>query len=130
MKKLTKILLIICASLILILGGTVLFTNIHIVNYGSERIIDKEVEDYDCIIVLGAGVRKDGTPSPMLRDRLDKGIELYNQGVAPKIIMSGDHGQNRYDEVSVMKQYAAVRMMIIELFDQNDMIHLNVFVNT
>ena len=81
----------------LVLGGTVLFTNIHIVNYGSDRILDKEAIDIDCIIILGAGVRKDGTPSPMLRDRLDAGIELYKRGVAPKIIMTGDHGQNRYD---------------------------------
>ncbi|MBQ4031486.1 MAG: YdcF family protein [Bacilli bacterium] len=106
MKKITKILLIICASLMLVLGGTVLFTNIHIVNYGSDRILDKEAIDIDCIIILGAGVRKDGTPSPMLRDRLDAGIELYKRGVAPKIIMTGDHGQNRYDEVTAMKQYA------------------------
>ena len=106
MKKITKILLIICASLMLVLGGTILFTNIHIVNYGSDRILDKEAIDIDCIIILGAGVRKDGTPSSMLRDRLDAGIELYKRGVAPKIIMSGDHGQRRYDEVNAMKKYA------------------------
>ena len=42
----------------------------------------------------------------MLKDRLDKAIELYNAGVAPKIIMTGDHGQEKYDEVNVMKKYA------------------------
>ena len=45
-------------------------------------------------------------PSPMLEDRLLKGIELYNEGIAPKIIMSGDHGQKEYDEVNIMKEYA------------------------
>lgn len=59
-----------------------------------------------CILVLGAAVRPDGTPSLMLRDRLDKGIELYHQGVAPKLLLSGDNGQEHYDEVNVMKQYA------------------------
>lgn len=59
-----------------------------------------------CILVLGAAVRPDGTPSLMLRDRLDKGIELYRQGVAPKLLLSGDNGQEHYDEVNVMKQYA------------------------
>ena len=106
MKKITKILLIICVSLMILLGGTVLFTNIYMKSATKERIITTYEEDYDCIIILGAGVRKEGTPSPMLRDRLDKGIELYNEGIAPKIIMSGDHGQNRYDEVSAMKKYA------------------------
>ena len=42
----------------------------------------------------------------MLADRLEKAIKLYNQGAAPKIIMSGDHGQKNYDEVNIMKQYA------------------------
>jgi len=63
------------------------------------------VEDIDCIIVLGAGIWGDG-PSPMLEDRLLEGISLYEDNVASKIIMSGDHGRNDYDEVNVMKKYA------------------------
>ena len=42
----------------------------------------------------------------MLRDRLDEGIALYKAGCAPKILMSGDHGSEYYNEVSVMKNYA------------------------
>ena len=45
----------------------------------------------------------------MLRDRLEKGIELYKKGIAKKIIMSGDHGRSDYDEVNVMKKYAIDR---------------------
>lgn len=63
-------------------------------------------EKPDCILVLGAKVRPSGQPSKMLRDRMDKGIELYKAGAAPKIIMSGDHGREDYDEVNLMKQYA------------------------
>lgn len=62
-------------------------------------------EEYDCILVLGAGVRN-GSPRPMLQDRLDYAIKLYNDGVAKKLLMSGDHGQKDYDEVNVMKEYA------------------------
>ena len=65
----------------------------------------KEITDVDCIIVLGAAVWGD-KPSPMLEDRLLEGIELYQKGVSKKIIMSGDHGQNEYDEVNIMKQFA------------------------
>ncbi|MBQ8830328.1 MAG: YdcF family protein [Oscillospiraceae bacterium] len=60
---------------------------------------------YDCILILGAGVRDDGTPSLMLRDRLEMGIELYKAGASEKIIVSGDHGTEGYDEVNVMKNY-------------------------
>ncbi|MBO5428212.1 MAG: YdcF family protein, partial [Prevotella sp.] len=52
--------------------------------------------DYDCILVLGAGIVR-GRPSDMLADRLNIAIELYKNGVAPKILVSGDHGQEDYD---------------------------------
>lgn len=68
----------------------------------------KNLKDVDCILILGAGVWGD-SPSPMLKDRLEKGIELYKSGVAPKIIMSGDHGREDYDEVNLMKEYAIER---------------------
>lgn len=42
----------------------------------------------------------------MLKDRLDQGIALYLNGAAPKLLMSGDHGRVKYDEVNRMKQYA------------------------
>lgn len=75
----------------------------------SDILTEEEAEalnDVDCIIILGASVKNGDTPSPMLRDRLDKGIELYKSGCAPKILMSGDHGSEYYNEVSVMKKYA------------------------
>ena len=63
---------------------------------------------YDCIIVLGCGVWGD-RPTPLLSDRLDAALALYENGAAPKLLMSGDHGQKDYDEVSVMRQYALDR---------------------
>ena len=60
---------------------------------------------YDAIVVLGAGLRPDGTPSNMLEDRLKGAIELYKKGVAPKIILSGDCSGEDYDEVSSMRKF-------------------------
>jgi len=65
-----------------------------------------DVVNADCILVLGAGVWDDNQPSPMLRDRLERSVELFDVGVAPYLVMSGDHGQQNYDEVNVMKDYA------------------------
>ena len=69
------------------------------------------LSDVDCILVLGASVRNGDTPSPMLADRLDKAIELYEKGCSQKLIMSGDHGGLYYDEVNVMKNYAKDRQV-------------------
>ena len=60
---------------------------------------------YDCILVLGAGLRSDGTPSDMLADRLDVAIDLYNRGASPVIVLSGDRSGEDYDEVTSMRRY-------------------------
>jgi len=91
-----------------ITGAAVVFgLSSYMKNETAGKIITaEEATDADCILVLGCGVREDGTPSLMLRDRLEKGIELYEAGAAPKLLMSGDHGRKDYDEVNLMKGYA------------------------
>ena len=59
----------------------------------------------DCILALGAAVRADGTLSHMLQDRLDVTASLYFDGVAPKIIVSGDGGEDSHNEPAAMKAY-------------------------
>ncbi len=59
--------------------------------------------DFDCILVLGAGVRPDGTPTPMLHDRVQVAAEIYT-GKIP-LLMSGDH-TGSYNEVGSMKSLA------------------------
>lgn len=61
--------------------------------------------DADCALVLGCGIEDAETPSPMLKDRLDTGIALYRAGVVPKILLSGDNGQEEHNEIHVMLQY-------------------------
>lgn len=58
----------------------------------------------DCILVLGASVTEYG-PSPMLADRLDKGLELFGLGVSKIMLLSGDNGRIEYNEVQAMKEY-------------------------
>lgn len=65
-----------------------------------------ELEDVDCILVLGCLVHDSGRPSDMLSDRLRRSVDLYDRGAAPKLLMSGDHGREDYDEVDAMKRYA------------------------
>lgn len=106
---LKKRLLIIAAALAVLVAAAVFVPDIIVVSSAKDRIITAdeaaELENTDCVLVLGAGVR-DGSPTPMLRDRLITGISLYESGAVPKIIMSGDHGREDYDEVNVMKSYA------------------------
>ena len=88
----------------------VITVNLLVLTSVKDRIIDVDNdiinEEFDCILILGAGVRADGTPSSMLEDRLEIGIELYFSGASNRLLMSGDHMQRDYDEVGVMKRYA------------------------
>lgn len=108
MKK--KIYIIIAVSVILVVFLSVFSVNYYVKSISGKKIISPEkiteINNADCIIILGCGVKFNGQPSMMLADRLERGIDLYKQGVAPKIIMSGDHGQIEYDEVNTMKQFA------------------------
>lgn len=108
MKKVVIVLVILfCVGILLVLG-----INFYVVLSTKNQIKDieelKKEENIDCIIVLGAGIWGD-EPSPMLEDRLLEGIKLYENGVASKIIMSGDHGREDYDEVNIMKDFAINR---------------------
>jgi vancomycin permeability regulator SanA len=89
--------------------AVLLFINLYVVGTTKGRIltVDKASElDADCILVLGAGVHPNGNPSNMLEDRLLRGIELYDENAAGKLLMSGDHGRVSYDEVNTMKEFA------------------------
>ena len=85
----------------------VLSINVHVKKSTADQILPPEeaaaLTDVDCILVLGCYVHDSGRPSDMLADRLCRGIELYQSGAAPKLLMSGDHGQKDYNEVKAMK---------------------------
>ena len=97
---------IIFIAIILII---ILIINLYVRISTNKKIIKEneysKLSDVDCIIILGAGIWGD-KPSPMLEDRLQEGIKLYQNNVSDKIIMSGDHGREEYDEVNIMKKYA------------------------
>lgn len=105
-KKITAVLLIAA----FVCGMAVIAINHLVIAQATPYILpaDAAGEGYDCILVLGCGVHGT-TPSHMLEDRLLQGIELYHSGASGKMIMSGDHGRDHYDEVNVMKDFAIDR---------------------
>ena len=112
MKRKVKRILIFLISAAILLAAAVFVPNFIVVKKTKNNIITaeaaKKLYDIDCAVVLGAGVR-DGKPTPMLKDRLLTGVELYKSGAAKKLIMSGDHGSDEYDEVNIMKSFAVER---------------------
>ena len=109
-KKFLKTAFIVFLCLAVVGTATLLIINGYVKASAKGRILTTqkaaELEDVDCIIILGCQVKDDGSLSHMLRDRLMRGLEVYETGAAPKLLMSGDHGREEYDEVGAMKNYA------------------------
>lgn len=102
----------------IILGIVLLFAYfiilpIRIVQSGRKKVyLDLEsVPNYEVGIVFGAGVKEDGQPHDMLRDRLIVAADLYNEGKIKKILVSGDNRFENYNEPQTMYDY------LIEEFD-------------
>jgi SanA protein len=57
-------------------------------------------------IVFGAGLQRDGSPTPILQDRVETAAELYFTGKVEKILMSGDNRFTNYNEPGSMRDYA------------------------
>jgi len=104
-RKKTKILLIflaiffLCAAVPLILNAVVTSSA-----KGQIREITPE-DGYEIAMILGARVHEGGRLSDMLRDRMDAGIALYQNGTVQKLLLSGDDG-GEWGETTAMKAYA------------------------
>jgi SanA protein len=86
-------------------------TNVVILREGArvEALGGAQGGEVDTIVVLGAGVHPDGTPSDMLADRLETALQAYREGLAPRILVSGDHGRASYDESGTMQAWLVSR---------------------
>ena len=57
-------------------------------------------------IVFGAGLQYDGSPSPVLEDRVATAAKLYFSGKVEKLLMSGDNSYVDYNEPGAMLDFA------------------------
>lgn len=108
LRRIGAFAVLLCLAVLLVAWGI----DRHVAHSTESRIHTPDTlpdASYDCILVLGAGVRPDGSPSDMLRDRLSQALSLWQDGVSDVILVSGDHGSDDYDEVGTMKRYLTER---------------------
>lgn len=98
-------------ALPLVLAALIALVNARVLRAGRERVRASiaELDPAPVAIVLGAGVRKDGTPSHALEDRLQQALELQRSGKVKKVLVSGDHGAEPYDETNTMRRWLLAR---------------------
>ena len=79
---------------------------INLATIGDRYRALAQIPHEDVAIVFGAGLSADGTPSPMLADRVASAVELYQSGRIHKLLMTGDNSTISYNEVVAMKRFA------------------------
>lgn len=93
----------------LLLTPVLLFAaaNSLIVRSSSPSIFNNisDLPQAQAVMILGSKVYSSGKLSDILLDRTLTAMEVYKSGKADKILVSGDHGTNEYDEVNTVKQY-------------------------
>jgi len=105
MLKFLRILLIIACVGFFVLG----LSRIAIILSTQTKIVEADAAPAKPVVIVpGAGLNPDGTPSAPLRDRVEAAAELYFAGKAQKILMSGDNRFINYNEPESMRQYALV----------------------
>ncbi len=93
----------------LILTAIVLLSAARIVTarYARSRLYSpEEAPARRAAIVFGAGLRQDGSPTAILRDRVEMAARLYFEGRVERLLFSGDNRFVDYNEPAAMRQYA------------------------
>lgn len=81
---------------------------VHVAVTVSDGLRD-DLASTDVGVVLGNKVELDGQPSDRLRARLDRAVELIDDGHVGMIIVSGGVGAEGFDEAAVMRDYLEER---------------------
>lgn len=103
LKILWKAILILCTAGLL----GVLLPRLITMLYSWNRTYQVDQAPVERVaIVFGAGLRRNGTPTAILRDRVETGVRLYRDGKVEKLLMSGDNSVEYYNEPEAMRQYA------------------------
>lgn len=107
LKKIIKFLWRFISILSLFVLSGLFFPKLIIQLYAAPRTFTADTVSAERVaIVFGAGLRKDGTPTAILRDRVETAAQLYQQGKVKKLLMSGDNRFVEYNEPEAMRQYA------------------------
>lgn len=106
-KKIMKFLWRLTSTLCLLVFFGLFFPKLILLLYAAPRIFTVDnVPAKRVAIVFGAGLLRDGSAGPVLRDRVETAVQLYQQGKVKKLLMSGDNRFVEYNEPEAMRQYA------------------------
>jgi len=115
LKKIIRFILILFALGILFIFGISIYIQQVTVSSIYEEI--ETLPATNTVIVLGASVHSNGKLSPILQDRVDTALNLYEKGKVKRFLLSGDNRTDDYNEVSAMQNYLLDRCVPEAIID-------------
>lgn len=100
-KKIPVLLKIVIAALLI---GAICFAGLVGVVCVNEANLPP-TDNYDAIVVLGAQIKKDGTPDVQLQWRLDKAYEMYSASPCGIVVCGGQGKDEPRPEGTAMREY-------------------------
>jgi vancomycin permeability regulator SanA len=94
-------------TLVLIGAAAIMLPRVLTALYALPRTYSVEAAPSRSVaVVFGAGLWRDGSPTPVLRDRVQTAAELYSAGKVQKLLMSGDNSTPFHNEPQAMREFA------------------------
>ncbi len=93
----------------LLCGTYILGVNFYVILSQKKNIVSRQeaaqIQNIDYVLVLGCGVREDGSPTRMLSERLKSGAEVFKslENSGAKLLLTGDNSGESYNELAAMK---------------------------
>jgi uncharacterized SAM-binding protein YcdF (DUF218 family) len=87
-----------------------------------------ETGSFDAIVVLGCGVRPDGSAGRALAARTERAVELFHQGLAPRLVLTGgigEHGPSEAQVAATIARNGGVPASALVLEDRSHSTHQN-----
>jgi vancomycin permeability regulator SanA len=100
------LLVVAAIAVVVLLGALAVATRVQA--RGARHVVAVEhARPADWAVVLGAGLLPDGTPSPVLEDRVVTAVTLHRRGVVRRLLMSGSR-RDSHDEPGAMRRLAVL----------------------
>jgi len=89
---------------LILLAGSLAVAFLFVLNYSDDYEFYKSgAHQADAGVILGAAVWGGNRPSPVLKERINKGYEVYSKGIVPKLVITGGGSPNEMTEAAVSK---------------------------
>jgi vancomycin permeability regulator SanA len=101
---LRRIVSIVLSAIGIVVATTILVISTVLLSPASPTILEQTREEFDAAVILGAAVWSGDKPSPVLRERINTGYDLLQNGTVQFLVLTGGNAPNELPEAEVARR--------------------------